>query len=154
MGEGSDLFGVDNLLIGNTSGVQSKDGSTAVLFNHSFENNGTALHAYKKNWQYGVGGTIFLAKSIISGEEIAARAQKQSQIHLFDSFVEGSVGNKRVTLLDTDENAGQETSSDQYFPVNRSVLAIIEEHVERVAKEQPVIWQSVNPNLRGARQFE
>jgi len=154
VGEASDLFGVDNLLIGNTSGVQSKDASTAVLFNHSFENNGTALHAYKKNWQYGTGGTIFLAKSSISSGEIAARAQKQSQIHLFDSFVEGRLGGKRITLVDTDENARRETSSDQYLPVNGPVLAIIEEHVERVAKEQPAIWQLVNPNLRGARQFE
>ena len=154
MGESSDLFGVNNSLIGNQIGVQSKDGSTAVLFNQSLKNNNIALHAYKKNWQYGAGGTIFLAKSIVSGEGIAARAQKQSQIHLFDSFVEGRLGGKRITLVDTDENSRRETSSNQYLPVNGSVLTTIEEHVERIAKEQPVIWQLVTPNLRGARQFE
>ena len=112
------------------------------------------MHAYKKNWQYGTGGTIFLAKSIVSGGEIAARAQKQSQIHLFDSFVGGPLGGKGVTFVDTDDNARREASNDQYFPENGPVLAIIEEHVERVAKEQPAIWRLVNPNLRGARQFE
>ena len=154
VGESSDLFGVNNSLIGNQIGVQSKDGSTAVLFNQSLKNNNIALHAYKKNWQYGAGGTIFLAKSVVSGEQIAARAQKQSQIHLFDSFVEGRLGGKRITLVDTDENSRRETSSNQYLPVNGSELTTIEEHVERIAKEQPVIWQLVNPNLRGARQFE
>ena len=73
---------------------------------------------------------------------------------MFDSFVEGRLGGKRITLVDTDENSRRETSSNQYLPVNGSVLTIIEEHVERIAKEQPVIWQLVNPNLRGARQFE
>jgi hypothetical protein len=154
VGESSDLFGVNNSLIDNQIGVQSKDGSTAVLFNQSLKNNGIALHAYKKNWQYGTGGTIFLAKSIVSGGEIAARAQKQSQIHLFDSFVGSPLGGKRVTFIDTDGEAMRDASSDQYLPDKGSVLAIIEERVERLAKEQPAIWQLVNPNLRGARQFE
>ena len=154
VGESSDLFGVNNRLIDNQIGVQSKDRSTAILFNQSLKNNEIALHAYKKNWQYGTGGTIFLAKSIVSGGEIAARAQKQSQIHLFDSFVGGPFGGKRVTFVDTDDHARRDASSDQYLPDKGSGLAIIEERVEHLAKEQPAIWRLVNPNLRGARQFE
>jgi hypothetical protein len=154
VGEGSHLFGVDNVLSDNEIGVQSKDRSTVVLFNQSFRNNGTALHTYKKNWQYGTGGTIFVGKSIVSNNEIAARAEKQSKIYLFDSFVEGSVGNKRITLVDIDENAGREASISGYFPDKRAMFSVSQAHVERLAKEQPLIWQLVNPDLRGARQFE
>jgi hypothetical protein len=154
VGESSDLFGVNNILIDNQIGVQSKDASTAILFNQSFKNNGTALHAYKKNWQYGTGGTIFLAKSIVSGGKIAARAQKQSTIQLFDSFVEGRLGNKRITLIDTDTNQKRNAKSDKYLPENSLALPKIYAAVDRLTKEHAGVWQQVSSNLRGARQFE
>ena len=154
VGESSDLFGVNNILIDNQIGVQSKDASTAILFNQSFKNNGTALHAYKKNWQYGTGGTIFLAKSIVSGGKIAARAQKQSTIQLFDSFVEGRLGNKRITLIDTDTNQKRDAKSDKYLPENSLALPKIYAAVDRLTKEQAGVWQQVSSNLRGARHFE
>ena len=56
VGENSRLFGANNRLSENKIGIQSKDRSSVVLFNHSFVNNKIALHAYKKNWQYGGGG--------------------------------------------------------------------------------------------------
>ena len=95
-----------------------------------------------------------MAKSIVAGSQVAVRAQKDSAIQLFDSFVEGSVGKKRITLVDTDSHARRDASSDNYLPENGSVLAIIKERVEHLAKEQAGVWQQVSSNLRGARQFE
>lgn len=154
VGESSHLFGVDNMLVDNQIGVQSKDRSTAILFNQSFENNKTALHAYKKNWQYGTGGTIFLAKSMVSGGEIMARAQKQSAIQFFDSFVEDPLGGKRITWVDTDDNARRGASTERYLPTHGVVSPVIGEHLERLAKDQTTSWQLINPNLRGPRQFD
>jgi len=102
VGENSQLCAVNNRLIGNMIGVESKDRSTAVLFNHSFVNNKTALHAYKKNWRYGEGGRIFIAKSTIVGGEVVAQAQKRSSIALFDSYVETKVRGKRVSTVSVD----------------------------------------------------
>ena len=154
VGESSNLFAVDNVLIDNQIGVQSKDRSLAVLFNQSFKNNEEALHAYKKNWQYGAGGTMFLAKSMISGGEMAVRAQKQSAIQIFDSFVEDRLDGKRITWVDTDDNDRRGANTDQYLPTHGAVLPVIGEHVERLAKDQTTGWQLINPNLRGARQFD
>ena len=154
VGENSHLFGVDNILVDNQIGVQSKDRSTAILFNQSFENNETALHAYKKNWQYGAGGAMFLAKSMISGGEVMVRAQKQSAIQIFDSFVEGRLDGKRITWVDTDDNDRRGANTDKYLPTHGAVLPVIGEHVERLAKDQTTSWQLINPNLRGARQFD
>jgi len=102
VGENSQLCAVNNRLIGNMIGVESKDRSTAVLFNHSFVDNKTALHAYKKNWRYGEGGRIFIAKSAIVGGEVVAQAQKRSSIAMFDSYVETKVTGKRVSTIVVD----------------------------------------------------
>ena len=154
VGEASDLLGVDNLLVDNLIGVQSKDGSTAVLFNHSFKNNGMALHAYKKNWQYGTGGAIFVGKSIVSGSKVAIRAQKQSKIYLFDAFLEGSVGNKRITLVETDAHARRDASSDNYFPEKGVALSAMKVVADRLAQKEATVWQQVRPNVRGTWSYE
>ena len=70
VGEGSHLFGVDNVLSANEIGVQSKDRSTVVLFNQSFRNNGTALHTYKKNWQYGTGAVSYTHLTLPTNREV------------------------------------------------------------------------------------
>jgi hypothetical protein len=116
VGENSQLCAVNNRLIGNMIGVESKDRSTAVLFNHSFVDNKTALHAYKKNWRYGEGGRIFIAKSAIVGGEVVAQAQKRSSIVLFDSYVDTQVKGKRISTVSVDDLSSQSASRSTLIP--------------------------------------
>ena len=116
VGENSQLCAVNNRLIGNAIGVESKDRSTAVLFNHTFVNNKTALHAYKKNWRYGEGGKIFIAKSAIVGGEVIAQAQKRSSIALFDTYVETEVKGKRISTDSVDDLSSESASRSTLIP--------------------------------------
>jgi len=102
VGEGSRLHAANNLLSKNTIGIQSKDGSRVFLSNETFKDNTTALHAYKKNWQYGSGGKIFMTKSAILNSKTTADAQKHSLIQVFDSFIEDTPETKRVQFFQTD----------------------------------------------------
>ncbi len=112
VGEGSELLAIDNRFTENSIGIQVKDGSLAALFNQTLEKNGTALHAYQKNWQYSTAGLIFAAKSAIGNNKAAATADQYSTIQLFDSYIDIPTGKKinavavdnyRKTLAQTDE---------------------------------------------------
>ena len=116
VGENSRLFGANNRLVDNKIGIQSKDRSSVVLFNHSFVDNQTALHAYKKNWQYGGGGRIFIAKSAIVGGEVAVQAQKRSSIAMFDTYTETKVRGKRVSTVSVDDLSGKTASRINLLP--------------------------------------
>ena len=116
VGENSRLFGANNRLSENKIGIQSKDRSSVVLFNHSFVDNKTALHAYKKNWQYGGGGRIFIAKSVIVGGEVAVQAQKHSSIALFDTYVETKVKGKRTSTVSVDDLSSKTASRSTLIP--------------------------------------
>ena len=87
-----------------------------MLFNHSFVDNKTALHAYKKNWRYGEGGRIFIAKSAINGGGVAAQAQKRSSIVLFDTYVETEVKGKRVSTVSVDDLSSKTASRSSLVP--------------------------------------
>ena len=102
VGESSQLHAANNLLANNTIGIQSKDGSRVFLSNETFRDNAIGLHAYKKNWQYGSGGKIFITKSAILNSKTTADAQKHSSIQIFDSFIEDTPKAKRVQFLQTD----------------------------------------------------
>ncbi|WP_299852045.1 CotH kinase family protein [uncultured Roseovarius sp.] len=91
VGEGSYLLGVNNTLVNNEIGVQSKDGSNAFLYNHSFMGNRQALHAYKKNWRYGAGGEILLFKSKLVDNDKNVTAERKSKIQVFDSYADTPV---------------------------------------------------------------
>ena len=116
VGENSQLYAVNNRLVGNTVGVQSKDRSIAILFNHTLTDNKTALHAYKKNWRYGRGGTIFLGKSAISGGEVSAEAGIKSAIQLFDSYLQVPTKGKRVHAVAVDDSNSSSAVTQDLFP--------------------------------------
>ena len=116
VGENSQLYAVNNTLKENLIGVQSKDRSTAVLLNHTFTNNKTALHTYKKNWRYGGGGVIFLGKSIVSGGSISATAGKRSAIQIFDSYLETPAKGKRVNTIAVEYRASRSALKQDFLP--------------------------------------
>jgi hypothetical protein len=96
VGEGSRLLAVNNLLRDNVIGIQAKDSSIALMFNQSLLANQTALAAYKKNWRYGSGGLLILAKSILEGNGVNLLVEKQSKAYLFDSAITGGYAGKRI----------------------------------------------------------
>jgi len=116
VGEASKLYAANNKLTGNVIGVQSKDSSVAVLFNHTFDDNKSALHAYKKNWRYGEGGSIFVGKSVVNGAGVSAEAEKRSQIQIFDSYLETPPKGKRVDVIAVDNTSRSSFEKDLLPP--------------------------------------
>lgn len=98
VGEGSQLLAIDNQFIENLIGVQAKDQSVAILINQTLKNNSRALHAYKKNWRYGDGGTIVVSKSRLMSNDTPVTAKKRSNIIIFDSYSDNPKPEKRVTF--------------------------------------------------------
>ena len=88
IGEGSNLLAINNLIANNLIGMQSKDTSLAYIYNSSFINNKKAIDAYHKNWRYSKGGTIYLDKIKLLGNEINATADKESQVIINDSSID------------------------------------------------------------------
>ncbi len=117
VGENSRLLAIDNRLSGNQIGIQAKDGSLALLFNQSLDKNRQALHAYKKNWRYGSGGNIYIAKSHLSDNNEPPAADKHSTIRLFDSFTDQAVTDKNITAFFVDNQQPElATLSETFLP--------------------------------------
>ncbi len=104
VGENSQLLAVDNYISENSVGVESKDNSTTVLFNQSFVNNSKAFNVYKKNWRYGSGGRISIAKSIIRDNEQGVTAGKQSKVSIFDSYWDSPTPTNKIAIFLVDNN--------------------------------------------------
>lgn len=88
VGENSQLLGVELVINNNLIGVQSKDASQAILFNSNLFDNDKALDAYKKNWRYDRGGSIFVSKSSLRKNKSSLSTGIRSQINLFDSYLD------------------------------------------------------------------
>jgi hypothetical protein len=147
VGENSRLYAVNNQLIGNNIGVESKDRSTAVLLNQTLTNNKTALHAYKKNWRYGEGGTIFLAKSVVSGGEVSAAAKKHSAIDIFDSYLEIPAKGKRVHTIAVDGDHSHSAVHDDLFPDPDLVDSRLMDQLEKMPAD---LLERIAPDRRGS----
>ena len=133
----------------NHVGIQSKDQSIAVLINNTLSENNTALHAYRKNWQYGTGGQVVAMKSVINSKDgVAVSAEKASAITLFDNHIVGDLDQKRIVALKNDEG-DSETAADQNRLLDDSVSS---DKVEKMIKELPArLINHVDVSRRGAR---
>lgn len=101
VGEDATVVAINNLFLGNTTGVESKDGSVAQIYNSTFRDNLLALKANPKNWRYDDGGSIFLRYSVVEGSGELARAQKRSGIHVGASRISAiAARSKRVFMRD------------------------------------------------------
>ncbi len=133
VGEGTNLFAAQNIIDGNLIGIESKDGSVALLFNHDFIENEKSLNAYKKNWQYGDGGHIFVSKSQLLNNEVQATADKDSHIDIFDSFVQKKKDEKRVDFYEVDETEKSVATNKNWLPEE----LISKESVANILQETP-----------------
>ena len=132
VGENSHLFAVDNCLIGNLIGVESKDHSIALLFNQTLKDNEIGLHAYRKNWRYGTGGAIFLAKSTVSGSDDPVSAKKESSIHLFDSYLDRPLSGKRITATAVDGESRVQATQVTVLPADDTPTPIISQALQNL----------------------
>lgn len=117
IGENSLLFSVNSRFLDNLVGIQSKDDSTAVISNSLIAGNATGVHAYQKNWQYGTGGKLTIANSIIEGNQQSSSIGENSEITIFDSYVdEVPVTGKLPDLIQTDSRFRERSQSN--LPLN------------------------------------
>jgi hypothetical protein len=147
VGENSRLYAVNNQLTGNNIGVESKDRSTAILLNQTLRDNKIALHAYKKNWRYGEGGTIFLAKSVVSGGEVSATAKKRSAIDIFDSYLEVPAKGKRVDTIAVDDDHSRSALHDDLLPDLDLVDSRLIDQLENIPAD---LLEHIAPDRRGS----
>ena len=147
VGEGSYLLAIDNQIIGNEIGIEAKDSSLALLFNQTFSKNKKALSAYKKNWRYGEGGTIILSKSVVTENDKSVAAKKRSRIGLFDSFIDNTDKNKRISIISIDNKNKTQASRKEVLPDELFEQFSVENNFDSIPKE---MMNQINNNQRGA----
>ena len=150
VGEDSRLMAKDNLVTRNKIGIQSKDASIAVLFSQTFSGNDKALDAFKKNWQYGGGGTIVVSKSKLLENNKSITSDKHSSIHIFDSFIDRPTkGSKYIQryLVDSD-NVNLSKAPNSFFPTTLGLNDDVKIIIESLSHD-PIF--SRNEKYRGAR---
>lgn len=147
IGEGSVLFALNNRFVGNQIGVQVKDGSEAVFYNTEWVNNQKAVDAYKKNWRYGKGGIIRLYKGYLFGNGSAISADEESEIWVYDSSVQGEIGQgkhiKTDATVDGSEEKRAKVSTPWRYPEDKTPKA---DFFERY-------WSQTDPTVRGCYGF-
>lgn len=125
VGEGSIAIISENLFKKNIVGVQAKDKSLALISNSTFSNNNKHLDAYKKNWRYGDGGEVIVTKSLFSSnikKKKLISSDKNSQIFIFDSYINFNVKGKNILLDSTDNNEKLAKHPKNLFPKSKTTL--------------------------------
>ena len=125
VGEASDAVVYDSSLHQNMIGVESKDGSFTHIINTDLSGNKLQIHAYKKNWRYGKGGSVAVAKSTFSSTDNSIKADKESEVKVYDSTFSNGFGKKdKQVVIDSlsDTSGGKKAVSPNYQPVIAKVL--------------------------------
>ena len=139
---------INNILERNAIGIQSKDRSTAVLFNHALIKNKIALSAYKKNWRYGDGGEIFIGKSRIVGDGIIAVVDKHSFIQLFDSYlsISGLEKTSQLDIVAVDSRTEFVASESRMFPKSDIGGTNLDNAIQTIPQK---VFDNVESSIRG-----
>ncbi|MBT5551184.1 MAG: hypothetical protein HOJ79_11995 [Nitrospina sp.] len=85
VGEGSEVLIFNSHIKNNSVGVESKEASSSYIVNSDFVNNKKQISAYKKNWRYQQGGSVFVDKAVFHSSDNQIEADKNSEIKIFDS---------------------------------------------------------------------
>jgi len=85
VGEGSEVLIFNSRIKNNSIGVECKEASTSYIVNSDFVNNKQQISAYKKNWRYQQGGSVFVDKAVFRSSDNHIEADKNSEIKIFDS---------------------------------------------------------------------
>ncbi len=146
VGEGSRLWAINDTIEGNAIGVESKDRSVAVLANITLRDNDQALHAYQKNWRYGVGGAIRLLKSQVHDNDKPIRIEARSRLSVFDSYVDQTIVGSKYIEVDATVDQEARTQARVVEPVQRP------EEEWSSAKLFAPYWARVDATRRGAEE--
>ena len=101
-------------------------------FNQTLKNNEIVLHAYRKNWRYGTGGAIFLAKSTVSGSDDPVSAKKESSIDLFDSYLDRTLSGKRITATAVDGESRVQATQATVLPADDTIAPAISQVLQNL----------------------
>lgn len=143
VGEGSTMLAVNNTFRRCNIGVQAKDGSVAVVANADFLENNLALDAYKKNWRYNAGGNLTVLKSRLVQNRRHITADKDSQIVLEDSFLDGvpEADPRQLTMQAVDARPEPAAAAAQPLPFPQQLRRL-----ETMARP---FWTRLTPSTRG-----
>ncbi|MCZ6597676.1 MAG: CotH kinase family protein [Planctomycetota bacterium] len=144
VGEDTRVLVINSRLVKNAIGVQTKDRSTAVLYNVDLVDNGTAVDAYKKNWRYDSGGFAYLYKSHVAGNGATFTTDPHSGIRVFDCYLDAEVESEaRILLAHVDALEPRESRStgDFRFPEESHASVDFFDHY----------WGYTDPGRRGVR---
>jgi len=97
LGESSNAELSDSKLEKNEMAIAVKDNSKVLINNVIFQNNKNQINAYKKNLQYGSGGTAKVFRSSFEGK-LNNFLSKDSSIVISESNILGSI-NKTGTQI-------------------------------------------------------
>ncbi len=114
IGEASRLIAIENTIDGCAIGLQSKDDSYALAINSELLRCNQGVDAYKKNWRYNGGGTIYLMNSVIEACLSPMSADSDSIVGIDDCFVDGfdfQKVRKRVRTSGSDDTDRKAKSS-------------------------------------------
>jgi hypothetical protein len=84
IGEKSKILIINSKIQKNNIGVESKDMSVANIFKSSVLQNTIDINAYKKNWQYGGGGVVYLLDYNKYSSLQNLKTDKHSTINVFE----------------------------------------------------------------------
>ncbi|HFD13395.1 MAG TPA: right-handed parallel beta-helix repeat-containing protein, partial [Crenotrichaceae bacterium] len=145
VGENSRLLAIDNYISDNSIGIQAKDNSDALLFNQTIVNNQKAIDVYKKNWRYGSGGHISVAKSVIRDNDHAITTGKQSKVSLFDSYLDTPYSGKKIAMSLVDNKNVIATSNILFLD------DLMDKRTKTMLDNAPAhVYGRIQTNLRGA----
>ena len=82
IGESSNVLIYNTLLEKNNIGLATKDKSSAKVLHVNFKDNNIQLSAYKKNWQYGDGGSANIYRSYFIANQNLLEISKESDLEI------------------------------------------------------------------------
>ncbi len=131
IGEASQLVAVANIIDGCAIGLQSKDDSLALVVNSELIRCANGVDAYKKNWRYDGGGTMYLVNSKILDSPEPLSADSHSLIGLDDCFVDSydfSETRKEISHYTCDSSSPDRSKTPQQHAFqNRRLEALLGE---------------------------
>ena len=134
IGESSNVLIYNTLLEKNNIGLATKDKSSAKVLHVNFKDNNIQLSAYKKNWQYGDGGSANIYRSYFIANQNLIEISKESDLEIIDTSIVGSqsIKGKNIKLNNVDF---YETSfNDPIKKISKNNLKIIHPMYSKISK--------------------
>ena len=155
VGEGAQALVLNCRITRCQMGIQVKDGSRAVVANTDLSRNGVAVDAYKKNWRYDGGGTVFLYGCLMDGNTSSLTADRDSRMYVHDSWIDRPSEFKKRIHADeyTAYGYGSDTAPkpEHRLRARHPKVFRFPEDLNGTADIFATYWTAVDPRRRGVR---